>query len=316
MLYYLKTKIKRVFMKKKEILHFQHMNIENAYLIKNPLKEAKKHTTEKTNIVFFRNPYDYFDTMLSAYLQTGKSLLFTQKIIEQMKVLEGDTFLEWLDTLNFIPLYNPQTFFMDVCKRVTQAMDNLENFDYVIPYEESHLVGEISQDLIIKKKEHTKLSFSIKNHKEHPLVEKFLAKDLELYRKTLELWNLSKENTFQPLGNIIKRKIIYTPLHKAIGFHGRCGGMNIKMIRGFAFYQDAQKPLTLEIYKNDKLLTTTIADIIRPDVQQQFKLDKETCGFQVNFKEETLTKGDKVQIIIVPDNIELPIVGNAKAFLE
>jgi hypothetical protein len=299
-----------------EIYLFQHMQIKNATLQKNPLLEAKVHNEENMSTVFIRDPYDYFDAMLFEYLKERKSLLFTDDIIKRMETEDGIAFLKWLNTLTFLPFYNPQTFFVDARKRVDTALENLENFDYVVPYEESELfLDKVANEIQIEKESYPKLKFSIKNHKEHPLVKVFLEKDLLIYGKTLELWNKVKENDFKPLGEIIKRKTIYTALKEAIGFKGACGNIEAKMIQGFALYKNAEKPLTLEIYNNQELIATTVADVPRPELQQQLKLSKEHCGFKIIFEEETFRKGDKVEVIIVPENIKLPIVGNAQAFL-
>jgi hypothetical protein len=299
-----------------EIYLFQHMRIKNATLQKKPLLEAKVPNSEDTSTVFIRDPYDYFDAILFEYLKERKSLLFTDDIIKHIKSEDGIAFLKWLHTLNFLPFYNPQTYFVDVRKRVDTALENLENFDYVVPYEESELFLEkVANEIQIKKETYSKLKFSIKNHKEHPLVKVFLEKDLQIYNKTLELWNQVKNNEFKSLGEIIERKTIYKELKEAIGYKGVCAGMQKNMIRGFAFYQDAEKPLMLEIYRNDEFLIEATADIPRSDIQQEFKLTKNNCGFQVDFKYETFKKGDKVEVIIVPENIKLPIVGNAQAFL-
>jgi len=304
-------------MKQLEVLHFQYIHIENAALQKNPLIERKKYDKKKTSIVFIRNPYDYFDIMLTDYLNTNKSLLFTNEIRQHLLEDKGVAFLEWLDTLNFIPFYNPQTFFMDVRKREAVALENLEDFDYVKKKKKSTIFLDYCQiELEIKKTPISHRTFSIYPYKEHPLVEKFLGKDMKLYEKTLTLWNLSTEKGFKPLGEVIERKIVYTPLKEANGYKGGCGGMHAKMIRGFAFYQDAQKPLSIEIYKNNELVTCTVANIPRVELQKQFKLSSNMCGFQVHFEKAIFRPGDKIEVVIVPENIILPIVGDALRFLQ
>ena len=304
-------------MKQLEVLHFQHMHIDNAHLHEKPLFEKKKYNKEKLNIVFIRNPYDYFDIMLTDYLKNKKSILFSNEINQHRLEDDGIVFLEWLDTLNFIPFYNPQTFFMDIRKREEIALENLENFDYVVPYEKSTIfMNNYKINIQIKKQSNSDQVFSIYQHKDHPLVEKFLGKDIKLYEKTLALWNISKEKGFKSLREIITRKVIYIPLKEANGFKGGCGGMNAKMIRGFTFYGNAQEPLTIEIYRNDKLLITTLANVPRAELQKQFKLSTNTCGFQVHFEKEVFHKGDKIEVVIVPENILLPIVGDALNFLK
>ena len=301
-----------------EIYHFQDFHIQNASLITKPIRDWTKDENSLISVVFIRNPYDYFDTMLFQYIKQRKSLLFTDEIISQMKVQDGSKFLEWLDNLNIFPFYNPQTFFMDIRKRIDKAIENLENFDYVVPYEENKLFLEhIGSDIKINKEPYPKLNFSLKHYHLHPLTNKFLDKDLQLYKRTLELWALTKESGFKTLKESITDKTtIYTPINQAPGFRGGCGIIEEKIIRGFAFYQDTEEPLSLEIYNNCKLLISTIANIPRPDLKEKFNLRKNTCGFQCIFEENTFRKGDKVDIIIIPENITIPIMGNAKDFLQ
>ncbi len=114
----------------------------------------------------------------------------------------------------------------------------------------------------------------------------------------------------------MEQKTVYTDMNEAENFKGTSGFINEKCIRGFAFNTESQESLTLEIHKNGELLCTTNADQLREEIMGKFNLSHGKCGFQVDFEKPTFQKGDSIDIIIVPENIRLPIVGNAKKFLE
>ena len=304
-------------MKKTEILHFQNITVENAQIAINPLISQKVETKNTISVVFIRNPYEYFDYLLFDYLDNKRSILFTKEIKKQLKKLNATDFLVWLDTLNFIPLYNPQTFQLDVRKRLKFAIENLERFDYVVPYEEIDLFLEnVSLKLDIQIVKENKHSFSLSSVKESSLVTKFTEKDNLLYIEAKKLWNLSKENDFKSLKELIEQKTVYVDMNETENFKGASGVMNEKSIRGYALNLNSQKSLNIEIYINNQLLCTTKADMTRKDIADKFQHSNEECGFLINFDKPTFKKGDDVDIIIVPENIRVPIVGNAQKFLE
>ena len=148
-------------LRKVEVHHFQNLTIENATLSDHPLTQAKEVKKDLLTLVFVRDPYAYFDTLLFDYLKHKRSLLFTQDIINNMKKLDNEAFLKWLETINFIPFYNPQTFQLDISKRSLSAIENLESFDYVVPYEEIDIfLKNTSLDISIHQKDEEKLLFS------------------------------------------------------------------------------------------------------------------------------------------------------------
>lgn len=188
-----------------EIHHFHNLHIQNANIIDRPLTQEKERKKDLLSIVFVRDPYSYFDYLLFDYLKHKRSILFTQDIINNMKRLDGAAFIQWLETLNFIPFYNPQTFQLDVSKRSEVAIKNLEQFDYVVPYEEIDIfLKNIPLNIIIEKKEETKLLFSLSEQIHYPknqqIIKKFIGKDIELYKRSLELWDIVKKNNFKSLG--------------------------------------------------------------------------------------------------------------------
>jgi len=300
-----------------EVFNFQNLIIENAKVSNIPLIQNKKIEKDVLTLIIIRNPYTYFDYLLFDYLAQKRSILFTEDIMKQMEMLDNHDFLKWFKTLNFIPFYNPQTFQLDVRKRLDVAIGNLESFDYVVPYEElDTFLANILLGLNISKKNEGEISFSLSSIKNNELTKEFIEKDVELYSKAQELWNLIKKNDFKPLRDHIKGKPTYIKMDEVEYFQGVVGLIDETLIRGFAFNSESQESLSLEIYKNNKLLRTIKADIIRKDLIKQFNLSHGKCGFQVNFEKPTFKKGDTIDIIIVPENIRLPIVGNAKKFLE
>ncbi|MEA1952841.1 MAG: hypothetical protein U9O24_00425 [Campylobacterota bacterium] len=303
-------------MKKYEVHNFQNLIIENADIIYNPLSQEKEKKNQ-FSVIFIRDPYEYFDYLLFDYLQSKKSILFTQDILVNIKKLDNVSFLEWFRTLNFIPFYNPQIFQLDTSKRLSFAIDNLERFDYVVPYDKIDIfLDKTSLKIKIKKIKEEKNIFLLSEIKENKIVNEFIEKDIKLYKRAKKLWELTKENSFKPLREIIEQKPIYTQVHETKDFKGASGMVNEKSIRGYALNIKTQKILTLNIYKNKKLICTTTANEIRKDMVDKFNLSTGKCGFFVKFDKSTFKKGDKIDIIIVPENIRLPLVGDAIKFLE
>ncbi|WP_148154687.1 hypothetical protein [Sulfurovum sp. NBC37-1] len=266
------------------------------------------------SLAVVRDPYDYFAAMLDTVSEN--STLFSQDIDTALSEKSTDDFLAWLDTLNFIPLYDPQTFYLDAKKRVYVALENLESFDYVVPYEELGIFLEHFPNVFaIEKSQESSLRFSASKLKKSSLIEKFLKKDRILYSKTIELWQNIKENDFKPLITEVMYIPAFIPLEQVDGFKAACGNMNEKMIQGFAVNLEHETVLEIEIYRNEKFLCKLLANMPRPDIQQKFKLSSGQCGFQMNFDTPIFRKGDFVELVILPHNILIPIVGNAKAFL-
>ena len=202
--------------KRVEVHNFQNLTMENAIVMSIPLKEAKAEEADLFSVVFVRDPYAYFDALLFDYLTHKRSLLFTQDIINNMKKFDNETFLQWFKTLNFIPFYNPQTFQLDSKKRTATALENLESFDYVVPYEEIDIfLKNVSPDITISRGKEEKLLFSFSSQRENVLTEEFIGKDMELYERSVELWELVKKNNFKPLRSLISRKKAAEKTHSA-----------------------------------------------------------------------------------------------------
>ncbi len=310
-------------MKKIEIHHFQNLTIKNAKTITTPLIQAKPEEADTLSVVFIRDPYAYFDTLLFDYLQHKRSILFTQDIINNMKKLDHTSFLQWFDTLNFIPFYNPQTFQLNISKISLIAIENLESFDYVIPYEEIDLFLEnVAPHLKIIKVKENKLIFSLSSQKEKEILTKFIGKDLELYARASELWELVKKNNFKPLGSLIERKksLDNTPSlmkpNKMKNYNGVAGKITSYSIVGWVHHKEKEEIIKISIYKNNTFLCRVKANKMREDLKKQKLHLTGICGFEVIFDELTFQKGDNIEIKILPDNIILPLGKGVKDFLK
>ena len=313
-------------MKKLEILNFQNLQIEKAKNITQPFDQAKFEDEEALTVVVIRDPYAYFDSMLFEYLSREKSILFTQDIIDHMKELDSRSFLKWLDGLNFVPFQNPQTFHLDIRKRVSEAIENLESFDYVVPYETiDTFVEKLAPNVRIVKPKETKLLFSLSSLKGNPLAEKFIGKDSELYRRSLELWEAIEENGYKMLPSLLGKQRISERKkeekkqkeqpEKMQVYKGVTGRISEKFIAGWVTHKEHPEVLTVEIYKNGQLLQAVKADKMREDLKKQQIHSTGKCGFEIRFSEETFKKGDKVEVKILPDKIDLPLGKGVKSFL-
>ncbi len=313
-------------MKKIEILNFQNLHIENAKITSKPFDRAEFEEEDALTVLFIRDPFEYFDYLVFDYLLHNKSLLFTQDIISHMKRLDNKAFLYWLDSLNFFPFHNPQTFQLDIRKRVPQAIENLESFDYVVPYEAIDIFLEkVLPGVRITKREEKKLIFSLSTLKGDKLTEQFIGKDIELYNRALELWRLVEENNFNSLNSLLERKRISQrkkeekkqeeDSKKLQNYRGTAGKISENFIAGWVFHKEKSEKVTLEIYKNGKFLLSVKADKMREDLKKQHIHPIGECGFEVHFEEATFKKGDKVEVKILPDKIVLPLGKNIKEFL-
>ena len=309
-------------MKRIEVQNFQNLRIENATSRNHPLTQAKDEEEDLLTIAFIRDPYAYFDYLLFDYVQHKRSILFTQDIIQNITKLDNKAFLTWFDRLNFIPFYDPQTFQLDISKRSLTAIENLESFDYVVPYEEIDIFLEnVSFDINIYKEEETQSLFSLSTQCDHDIISKFIAKDLKLYERSLELWALVKQNDFKPLRSLIDRKKSLGTTRTEVGSHqlenykGIVGQITSNSIIGWVFHKDKEESVTVEIYKNDTLLSTVKADKMRADLKKREIHPTGQCGFEAIFNEATFQNGDKIEVKILPDEILLPFGKNVQAFL-
>lgn len=275
---------------------------------------------ECINILFIHDPYTYFNALLQDYIDHKKSILFTQDIMNNKQKMESDSFLDWLHTLNFIPFYNPQTFRLESRKRLPIAIEMLEQFDYVVPYAEIEMFLEnVSLNLKIDKEKEKNLLFDF--NEEQVSIKNFIGKDIKLYEKAIELWELIKKNNFIPLGTLIEHKQKPESIEdqrKKLAIHkykGIAGQITSKSIGGWIFHTENKGYVMLELYNNDKLLCTLTADKTRDDLKKRQLHPTGKCGFEITFKNITFREGDNVEIKILPENINLPFGPNIKSFL-
>lgn len=299
-----------------EILNFHKIKIVNAKILTKKSQCFSQDTQDNLSIVIIRNPYDYFDFQMHNLIRGKRSILFTQDIINSMKKMKGKEFLDWFKGLNFFPFYNPQISQLDMKKRVPEALENLECFDYIIPYEEIDLfLKNAPLNINISKYEEEKLIFSLGEYKEEAKI--FIEKDLVLYDKTVELWREIKDNNFKPLEekrkareNLSKREEIKNR------YKGVAGRITSHSIIGWAMRKDETEYVMIAIYKNGELLHETKADQVREDIKERGIHPTGRCGFHVTFDHPTFSSGDKVMVKIIPDNIILAMGSNALNFLD
>ncbi len=309
-------------MEKIEILDFHNLQIKNAFTINKALCLTKFEDENSLKVLFVREPYSYFNYFLYDLIVNKKTQLFTEEIINYMENLDNETFLNWLDLLNMMPLYNPQVYQLDIRKRISVAKEKLEAFDYVIPYEEINLfVEKVAPNIIIERENVKKLKFSLDSQRNNELTKKFISKDLALYRKSQELWTLSEENDYKPLGLLLgnrkslkdfKKKTDSKEMQKYKGLSGR---IRDNFIAGWVFHKEREETIILKIYNNNKFLCMAKADKLRKDLITHNIHPTGKCGFEVVFDKTVFKRGDKVEIKIIPDNTLLPFAPNVKEFL-
>ena len=302
-------------MGKIKILNFHNLKIDNAELIHGPLSRSLEKDDNTFNVVFIRDPYQYFDYMISDYLAQKKSLLFTQDIVKNLDKLDEISFLEWLNRLNFFPLYNNQTFHLDISKRVPEAIGNLEKFDYVVPYEKIDLFLEnVFPYIGITKKLFRKYYFSLESVKGSRQAEEFVYKDNELYKRSLELWNAIEENDYKPLGMFCRNIEAKVPNQSNI-YRGIAGKITADSISGWVFHKGREEVVKVAIFRNGVQLYITSANLSRDDLLKQKIHPTGKCGFEVLFDKPVFRRGDNVAVKTFPDYVGIPLGEIAKSFL-
>ncbi|RLA68546.1 MAG: hypothetical protein DRG30_11110 [Epsilonproteobacteria bacterium] len=314
--------------KKIEILNFHNLLIENTYAADKASDKAQNKDEDSLKVVFIRDPYEYFNYFLYDFLIHKRSQLFTHDIISHLRSLNNEDFLAWFDSLRLIPFYCPQTYQFDISKSITIAMKKLEGFDYVVPYEEIDLfIEKVAPDIVVEREEIKKLKFSLDSQKGNRLTEKFVGKDLELHGRSQELWTLSKENDYKPLGLLLesrkssknlknKTKSKRVKKSREMQDHkGISGGIRDSTIAGWVFHKEKKEAVTLRIYHNNRFLCMTKADKFRKDLIDNNIHPTGVCGFKVDFSKPIFKKGDKIEVKILPDNILLPLGPKVKEFL-
>jgi len=305
-------------MQKIKILNFQNLNFLHAEASNKPFSETSFAEIDTLNVVVIRNPYAYFDDYLAHCIYNEMSLKLKNETLKAMKTLDKHSFLTWFETLNYLPLINPQTFQLDVRKRLHIAIENLESFDYVVPYEEMEsFIENIAPDMKITKREKKPLSFSLFNAKESPLIQSIIEKDTILYERALQLWEQTKENDFKPLLLPNDKKVMIEKSTPSINrYLGVVGILTTTSIAGWVINLDSEESVLIAIYKNGILIEQTLADGMRPDLQKLKKHPTGLCGFKLIFDTPTFKMKDIVEVKTIPDNVIIGLSPKAKSFLE
>ena len=308
-------------MTKFKILNFQDLFIKNTLAYNKPFEETGLTYEDETTVVIIRDPYEYFDYILEHYIRTEMSPTLAKDTRYTMDTLDNEAFLKWLDTLNYLPIVNPQTFQMDMRKNIENAMGNLALFDYVVPYEKlDDFLTHIAPDVKIKKNETHSLPFSLSALKENELTQIFIGKDLKLYEYARKLWKLSEDNQFKSLKILIDKKAPAKKDKKRVSkkklYDGIVGTISETSVKGWVYHTEHSESIMVGIYKNGTLLEKIKADKMRPDIKKRKGHPTGMCGFNITFKDPVFGHGDQVEVKTLPDETSIPFGKQAKAFLE
>ena len=238
----------------------------------------------------------------------------SKEVQSMMKKLDSQSFLEWLQSLNYIPLINPQTFQLDDRKRISKALKSLETFDYVIPYEDYSLfLKELAPTITIQQEPIKHLPISISKVEDITLVNHFIQKDIELYQKSKLLWERIQKNQYKPLRYLIKQKQ-YTSNEGP--YLGAVRKIDSTSVEGWVFKQGDSKSLEIMLYRNDILLHTCTADHSRIGMQKIYKHATHKFGFHIKLDKPSFTTGDSVEVKISGTEIFISLENSAIRFLE
>ncbi|WOE69444.1 hypothetical protein RZR97_10050 [Hydrogenimonas thermophila] len=280
-------------MSKLKILNFQNLFIENdnrIEFINNQFRKFKRESDNSTYIVFLRKPEEYLEYFLENII--NKYNFFP--IIKNISNLSKKEKIKYLKEKNFIPLYNPQTFYLDIKKRLPNAMKNLEQFDYVVPYDE---IEEFSKRINLKITNPKKDYKSVFNDE----IEEFIHKDTKLYKYSLTLWSMIKNNNYQSLQKILKYK-------------GNVDNITKNFITGWAFVKDNNEPCEVELHINGKKIQTTLANKFRPDLKEKNIHPSGNCGFAFKLNNISLSYNDNLEIKIKNYNFNLKMGEKVKQY--
>jgi len=295
------------------IINFHNLKINNAEVSTKPFEESKFNAQDTYMVIFIEDPTTYFNSLFQQYLTNTMSPKLAKEVKSMLSTKDNAAFITWFKDLNYLPLINPQTFQLDMRKRIDIAIDNLNHFDYVVPYEYIDIFLEkISSDIIIEKPKKTPLSFSLSKISEHALIDHFIGKDQQLYDKANELWSTIQSNDFKSLKtlNIQKKE----KEKKTINYIGIVDTINSNTIMGWVFRENDDAVLHVEIYQNGVLRRTVEANIFRPKVKKNRGHPTGNCGFKAKFKKDIFLSNDKIEVKILPDKILIPLGKNTQNF--
>lgn len=281
-------------MNKLKILNFQDIAIEgkNVEFINYPLRRFKRESNG-IYIVFLRRPEEYLNCFLKNQIEKYNFFPII-KNIERLDNIEN--LVKYLKEKNFIPVFNPQTFCLDVRKRLPNAIKNLELFDYVVPYNEiEHFAGEFNLKIIKPKINHKSLF--------DDEIEEFIYKDTKLYKYSLTLWSMIKNNNYQSLQKILKYK-------------GNVDNITQNIISGWAFVREAKEPCEVELYLDGEKIQVTLANIFRPDLKEKKVHPTGNCGFVFKLDDIKISEKSKLEVKIKNSNFKLKFGEKVKKYFK
>ncbi len=307
---------RKMILNKFKFFNFHDLQIKNALVFNQPVNKSDFTDTDSLNVVLMRNPYDYFEYLFNYYLDNKMSQRLKNEVIMSLKTLDEEAFLEWFSTLNYIPLTNPQTFQLDIRKRLGNAIENLKMFDYIVPYEKiDNFIQLVAPHISIQKSPKNQYSFSLSQTNKSSYIKIFVEKDLQLYQEALELRDRCKTSDFKPLRDLTKKYDLATQINTS-KYEGIVDIIKSNMVRGWTYNKETFEIPTLSIYKNGILVATAKADMVRRDIGQFIKHPSNKCGFEAIFEEDMFLPTDTIEIKIIPDNIPLKMGIYALAFFQ
>ncbi len=94
--------------------------------------------------------------------------------------------------------------------------------------------------------------------------------------------------------------------------NGIVGDIRQRFVTGWAFDEEIDKPIQLDLYLNNKLIQSTEASINRPDLVKLGIHDKGNCGFQFKLDNRTIRDAKKVKVKYLEKEIPFSRVLKAK----
>ena len=301
----------------KYIFNCQSLISSDLIVVDKPY-ETVQWDKKSVKIACIENPYIFFDRMLKEWIDNETSHLFFKDMKRNIVKMEPEAFLIWLDTLNIIPLYNPQTFKLDLKKRIDVASENLETFDYVVPAEEKvSFLNTVFPNVVLTEENDDSFYFKIKTYAKTEIVQKFLNKDVILHENAQILWEKIKMHEYAPLGTFLesgkKDFFVNTKNNK---YRGMVGIISQKTIGGWVVKEGSPESLAIEIYKNGENIHQMQANKMRIDIKEKGIHPTGECGFRIEFEEEIFCSNDSIEVRVSSGGFLLTQGQKAKEFLK
>jgi len=293
------------------IINFHNLKIQNAKISTKPFEKTTFTTQDAFTVIFIQNPFIYFDSLLEYHILYNMSPKLAKETKTMLSKKSHTNFLLWLKELNYLPLINPQTFQLDMKKRVDKAIDTLSSFDYIVPCEFIDIfIKNVAPELMIEKPLKTIFPFSLSQIDNLELIEHFIGKDQKLFKQAHLLWQQIEINHFTSLKtlNIPKKQ------KKSSKYIGIVDTISSNMISGWVFRENNDESILVGIYQNGILRHETKANIFRPGVKKNLGHPTGYCGFKAKFKNNLFQSSDKIEIKILPEEIPIKLGKKALKF--